>query len=99
MTDTELVITLISGGVISIFLLACLLTMLPGFICWAIGKKETGDKLVKFGAICGVIVFSLLIVAAAWSKRSWLPLIILAAVWLILPYIKKKRKLIDKHKQ
>jgi hypothetical protein len=71
--------------------------MLPGFVCWAFGKKETGDKLVKFGAICGTILFSLGLVVAAWWKRSWPPLIVLVAVWLLPPYIWKKWR--PKHNQ
>ena len=99
MTDTELVVILIGGGIITILVLVGLLTMLPGFVYWAFGKKETGDKLVKFGAACGAILFSLLLVAAAWWKRSWLPLIVLVAVWLMPPYIKKKLKPKDDQKQ
>jgi hypothetical protein len=34
MTDTELVVILIGGGIITILVLVGLLTMLPGFVCW-----------------------------------------------------------------
>jgi len=100
MTNTETLIILIDGGIITILVFACLLTMLPGFICWALRKKETGDKLVRFGAACGTIAFSLGLVGAAWAKRSWNPLIMLVAVWVIIfIQIKKNKKLKDEQKQ
>lgn len=94
MTNTETLIILIGGGIITILVFAGLLTMLPGFVCWALRKKETGDKLVKFGAACGFIAFSLVLVGVAWAKRSWIPLIMLVAAWVItFTQIKKNKKL------
>ncbi len=96
MTDTEVVVILIGGGIITILVLVGLLTMLPGFVYWAFGKKETGDKLVKFGAACGMIAFSLLLMAAAWIQRSWIWLIMLVimlvADWIIIFTQIKKSK-------
>jgi hypothetical protein len=55
---------------------------------------ETVVILVKFGATCGFIVFSSLLVAAAWSKRSWLILIMVVGIWVItFTQIKKNKKL------
>jgi len=98
MTDTERLIFLIGGGIFSILILACLLTMLPGFICSIFGKKTIGNKLIWFGALCGAIAFSFALLVAAWIKRSWFSLIMLVAVWVSIG-LKKKRKQKDEQKE
>ena len=104
MTYTEMVVILIGGGIIAILLLAGLLTMLPGFVYWVFGKKETGDRLVKFGAACGMMAFSLMLMAAVWIQCSWIWLIMLVimlvADWvMIFKQIKKKKELKAEQKQ
>ena len=91
MTDTERLVFLIGASIFFILVLACVLTMLPGFICSIFGKKTIGNKLIGFGAWCGFIAFSSVLVVAAWIKHSWVPLIMLVAV-LIPIGLKKKRK-------
>jgi len=98
MTDTERLIFLISCGIFFILILASLLTMLPGFICSIFGKKTIGSKLIWFGALCGVIAFSLALLVAAWIKHSWVSLIMLAAVWVFIG-LKKKWKQKDGQKE
>ncbi len=99
MTDTERLIFLICGSIFFVLVLACVLTMLPGFICSIFGKKTIGNKLIGFGAWCGAIAFSSVLVVAAWTKRSWVPLIMLVAALLISIGLKKKRKQKDEQKE
>jgi CHASE2 domain-containing sensor protein len=98
-TDTENLRILIGGGIISIFLLVGLLTMLSGFICSIFGKKTVGSKFIWFGALCGTIVFSSGLVIAAWIERSWVPLVMLAAALLIPMGLRKRRRQKDERKQ
>jgi hypothetical protein len=92
-------IFLIGGGIFSILILASLLTMLPGFICSIFGKKTIGSKLIWFGALCGVMAFSFALLVAAWIKRSWVSLIMLAAALLIPIALKKKWKQKDEQRE
>jgi hypothetical protein len=70
---------MIGGGIIAIFLLTGLITMISGFICNIFGKKTIGSKLTWFGALCGAIGFSSAMMIAIWTKRSWILLVMLIA--------------------
>lgn len=86
--------TLIFILVLIVCVFAGFLTMLPGFVLFALGKKEIGEKLVKFGAGCGVIAFSSALAVAAIIQRSYLPLVILAILvgyWIIWAKMKKHK--------
>ena len=74
-----------------------ILITLAGFTCWALGKKELGNMLVRHGAICGAIAISLYLVAVALTaleNNSLIPLVILVDGWLIvILLIKVPRKI------
>jgi predicted RNA-binding Zn-ribbon protein involved in translation (DUF1610 family) len=62
------------------------LAMIAGYI-FLILKKEIGEILMKLGADCGVIGFSLILVAASGSVL----LVVLIAYWLIWQKMRKPK--------
>lgn len=88
MNEAEIsVITVIFISVFVVCMLAGCLTMFPGFILLALGKERIGWKLIRFGAGCGAIGFSSVLVA----QGGYWPIVVLAVAffWIIL---ERKRK-------
>ena len=66
---TDRIILLIGMIVFFVLNLACAITMLTGFVYSISGNKVIGKKLIKFGAVCGVIAWGSALTIAAWTKH------------------------------
>lgn len=88
MNETEISTKMIVfAAVFFTCVLAGCLTMIPGFILSALGKDRIGSMLIRFGAGCGVVAFSLPMIA----RGGYWPIVVLVVVvfWIIW---ERKRK-------